>query len=68
MPREATPVWIKRRIKRHLAKGKNDEASIKLLSKSAALHRKVECPADLPDNVIPFPEIARRKVEGLMSA
>jgi hypothetical protein len=57
MSKEEMPVWLKRRIKRHLAKGRGDEAAIRLLIKSMHLRHTAKNAASLPDNVIQFPGI-----------
>jgi hypothetical protein len=57
MIREATPIWIKRRIERRLARGRDAEAAIRVLvKKSRTCHEGESNPTPL-DNVIPFPGV-----------
>lgn len=57
MIKEETPIWIKRRIQRRLAKGRDAEAAIRVLAKKSRPHRADESDLTPRDNVIPFPGV-----------
>jgi hypothetical protein len=63
MNREETPIWIKRRMKRHLANGRDDKALIRLLVKKARPRHRAEYQATSPDNIIVFPGVVRLRME-----
>lgn len=54
MIRDETPIWIKRRIRRRMAKGKDTEAAIRVLVKKSRTHHADESDPTPFDNVIPF--------------
>jgi hypothetical protein len=57
MIREETPIWIKRRIQRRMAKGKDIEAAIRVLVMKSRTHHADESHPTSLDNVIPFPGV-----------
>lgn len=57
MVREETPIWIKRRIQRRMAKGRDAEAAIRVLAKKSRTQHADESDPTPRDNVIPFPGV-----------
>ncbi len=62
MIKEETPIWIKRRIQRRLAKGRDAEAAIRVLAKKGRPHHANEFDLTLGDNVIPFPGVTASRM------
>lgn len=63
--REETPIWLKRRIQRRMAKGRNTEAATRIFMKHNRLHRTAECESPSANNVVPFPEVTRQRMPEL---
>jgi hypothetical protein len=62
MSREETPIWLKRRIKRHLARGRNHKASLVLVN-SLSPREMADDKVTRPDNVLIFPGVMRLRME-----
>jgi hypothetical protein len=68
MSRDGTPVWIRRRIERRLARGGGNTASVRVALNNLRQRRAIKEGEDLPENVIPFPGIATLRVLELATA
>lgn len=68
MTRDGTPVWIKRRIERRLARGCSDLRSIRILLENIRRHQASNRAEVLPENVIPFPGIVTLRMLELATA
>jgi hypothetical protein len=68
MLREEAPIWIKRRIKRHMTQGRDEKIVIRALMKHNGSRHTVGCTPILPDNVVPFPSMARQSMPELGAA
>lgn len=68
MSRDETPVWIRRRIERRLARGCSDLGPIRIFLKNFRRERASERAEDLPDNVILFPGVITLRMLELATA
>jgi hypothetical protein len=68
MLREEAPIWIRRRIKRHMAQGRDKEIVIRALMKHSGSRHTDDCAPILPDNVVPFPSMTRQSMPELRAA
>jgi hypothetical protein len=65
MSREETPIWLKRRIERRRAKGKDTEATARVLMKHKRLRQTAECEPTPTNNVVPFIGVSRLRMPEL---
>lgn len=68
MLREEAPIWVKRRIKRRMAKGRSPETVIRALMKHSRVRHIAEHDLEILDNVVLFPGATRRSTPELGAA
>lgn len=63
MNMEDVPIWMKRHIKRRMARDAERKGGVSTASSSSPANQDLECQSNLPSNIVLFPGALRLRIQ-----